>query len=128
MVSALELPAEIAKLRDISVKDGCQNEPPIFRAGFIRAADFNGDGKPDYVIDDNGLECKGGYNRNCGSGGCAVEVYLSTPAGTYRSANLQRLGFQSSISKREGRVTLVLPGRHGPSRYRWNGRALVEIR
>jgi len=44
-------------------------------------ADLNGDGQPDYIIDLAGLNCVGAASFFCGSAGCPVSAYLSTPDG-----------------------------------------------
>jgi hypothetical protein len=52
---------------------------------YVKRADFNGDGRPDYVLDDAGLSCPGAASLLCGSAGCGVAIHLSGPTG-YRVA------------------------------------------
>jgi hypothetical protein len=57
---------------------------PVRRNGFETARDLNNDGQPDYVIDYGAFGCEGGQTGGspfCGSGGCNIAVYFSTPAG-----------------------------------------------
>lgn len=47
-------------------------------AGFAEAADFNGDGHPDYVVHFNALYCPSlGASQYCGSAGCQVAILVS---------------------------------------------------
>ncbi len=48
---------------------------------YVRAVELNGDGRPDYIVDDAGLECSGSASYFCGSAGCGVTVYLSGQRG-----------------------------------------------
>jgi hypothetical protein len=48
---------------------------------FITEADLNADGQPDYVTDLAGLECVNAWSLFCGSAGCPVTVWVSSPAG-----------------------------------------------
>ncbi|UFN47278.1 hypothetical protein LPC08_14710 [Roseomonas sp. OT10] len=43
--------------------------------------DLNGDGIPDYILDLSGLNCAGAESFFCGSAGCPVSLFLSTPRG-----------------------------------------------
>ncbi len=38
--------------------------------------DLNGDGGEDWIVDFAKLECKGGVNPLCGSGGCTLQIYF----------------------------------------------------
>jgi len=47
-------------------------------ASFAEAADFNGDGHPDYVVHFNALYCPSlGASQYCGSAGCQVAILVS---------------------------------------------------
>ena len=121
---AQTLPPPVMPARKEAI-EACEPGKVTFGPNYIQTADFNGDGELDYVLDDGGLECKGANAVNDrGTGGCAIEVYVSTPQG-YRSAELQYLAFKASIVRKAGKPPiLVLVGRHGTDRYRWNDEAL----
>lgn len=118
------LPPEIAKLRQDSFS-ACREAggKPSVDNKYIQTADFNGDGRPDYVVNDEGLNCASAPSIYCGSGGCSIELYISTASG-YRSANLQRLGFGAQIKQSSKGPILIVGGRNGSISYRWNGTAL----
>ncbi|MGX1196718.1 lysozyme inhibitor LprI family protein [Parvibaculum sp. MBR-TMA-1.3b-4.2] len=44
---------------------------------FVRTQDFDGDGKPDYLIDKRHLACKGAATAFCHNNGCDMEIALS---------------------------------------------------
>lgn len=124
---AQTLPPPVMQARKEAIET-CVSGKVTFGPNYIQTADFNGDGELDYVLDEGGLGCKGAGNPNCGSGGCSVEVYVSTPQG-YRSADLQRLAFKASIVRNAGKPPiLVLVGRHGTDRYRWDGNKFQPVK
>ena len=46
--------------------------------GFAETADFNGDGKPDYIVQMSALHCPSlGYSEYCGSAGCQIGILVS---------------------------------------------------
>jgi hypothetical protein len=45
--------------------------------GFIVTADFNGDGRKDYLLDTANAECVGLASAYCGTGGCGVMIFVS---------------------------------------------------
>jgi hypothetical protein len=49
-----------------------------------QSADLNGDGIPDFAIDEGGFDCQGAASLFSGSGGSQVLVYLGDPAGVGR--------------------------------------------
>lgn len=121
------LPPEVARVRDAAIADCRQSGGrPSIKPGYIQTADFNGDGRPDYVVDAGEMICAGASPLECGTGGCSIEVYISTPTG-YRSANLQRLGFGATIERGAGAPLLAVGGRRGTIRYRWNGNAFQAV-
>lgn len=122
---AQELPPAVQAERDQAAQD-CSDAGGRMttRPGYIRTADFNGDGIPDFVLDQNQLVCRGAESTFCGTGGCAIEVFISVPGG-YRNANLQALGFGVSIRGDAGSAVLVVAGRGGDAAYRWDGRRFV---
>ncbi len=79
---ALDLPPPIQKLTDGAFAE-CREAggAPSLLADYARTADLNGDGAEDYLIDFVGLNCAGAESYFCGSAGCPVSVWASTPAG-----------------------------------------------
>jgi uncharacterized protein len=43
----------------------------------VLSADFDGDGKPDYLLDPQNLRCTSAATAYCGNGGCQLAVYVS---------------------------------------------------
>ena len=102
---------------------------------YIRRADFNGDGKTDYLLSDEGLQCSSAASAYCGSAGCNNQVFLSVGTG-YRKVwdgYAQELTIDSAASP--ARLKLALHGsecgRAGAATcYRtlaWNGRAFAPV-
>ncbi len=50
---------------------------PSLDPEYATAADLNGDGVPDYLINLAGLQCAGAWSYFCGSAGCPVSVWIS---------------------------------------------------
>ena len=118
-------PVQVAAWVDESIKtcreDGGQ---PVAGGDHVRSADIDGDGRPDYLIDDGKFQCRGATNRSCGSHGCSVEVFLS--AGGYRAAGLDLLAYGSTIEPKGNKPVVVIETRGGTFRYAWNGKALAR--
>jgi hypothetical protein len=56
--------------------------PRLIRSeGFLRTADFNGDGKKDYLLDTASAECQDMPSAFCGTGGCTVTILVSQNGG-----------------------------------------------
>lgn len=79
---AQSLPAPIQQVTDDAFAE-CRDAggSPSLLADYARTADLNGDSVDDYLIDFIGLNCAGAESYFCGSAGCPVSVWLSTPAG-----------------------------------------------
>lgn len=54
------------------------------RPGALSSADIDGDGAPDYLLDQGGLDCATEASLYCGSGGCGYTVWLSQQGGWAR--------------------------------------------
>lgn len=102
---------------------------------YVRRADFNGDGKTDYLLSDEGLSCSTAASIYCGSAGCNNQVFLSVGTG-YRKAwdgYAQELTIDASATP--ARLKLALHGgacgRTGADTcYRtlaWNGRTFAPV-
>ncbi|MCA0317971.1 MAG: hypothetical protein LCH88_07875 [Proteobacteria bacterium] len=92
---------------------------------YTQTADFNGDGVPDYLVDDNHNPCQGTQSIYCGSGGCSIEVYISSPTG-HRRANLNFLGSPAVIRRGETPPAIALSGRGGSLVVRWDGQRFAR--
>lgn len=68
-----------------------QKAPAI--TDYVTAADFDGDGLPDHLVD-SGKGCAANRLLYCGDEGCTVNVYLSTASGLggYFKARAWRVG------------------------------------
>lgn len=92
---ALAAPAVVAQA-EAGFRDDCRagGGQPAVRPGFITEVDLNGDGQPDYIVDGNRMECRGGMSTSCGaSGGCAAEIFMSGPGGYQRAFQDNVYGF-----------------------------------
>lgn len=69
------------------------NRPPLVTTvpdGVIRAVDLSHDGRTDWLVDYE----PAGVNAFCGTGGCAKQLYVSTPDGLVRAFDAQALAFE----------------------------------
>ena len=127
------IPAEIAKVR-AEIEETCGGRA-TFKPGFQRTADFNGDGRPDYLLDYSQSACAGGIMTNpfCGSAGCTLDILISSGTG-YRRAFGDNVR-DWSLATAGGKSILVLSlhgnacGRSGhrecQRRLAWNGDRFV---
>lgn len=106
------LPREVQAL-EREIRESCSGAPGRLRTGAVQSADFNGDGRPDYVVYFGAVDCPGGTPGFCGSGGCRTEVLLSTPSG-YREGMESGLGGPPQIVRGSGLPILRLLSREGP--------------
>lgn len=74
---------------------------PSFTAGFVNPANFNADGKPDFVIDAMGFVCQGSALHFCGDRGCQVTVFVSSGENYDRAFDAKVQGY--GVYRRNGR-------------------------
>jgi hypothetical protein len=123
------LPADLQAWRDGSFED-CRTDggKASVTPNYIRSADFNGDGKPDYVVHESELTCQGALNRNCGSLGCSLEAFVSSGGG-YRRGGLSQLNaYEVKIDDKARPPRLVMVMREGAAVYRWQGNRFVRAK
>lgn len=120
------LPGSVRAWMD-SVAQGCKRDGghPLPTADYVRTADLNGDGKPDYLVDDNRFQCNGATVQTCGSGGCSVEIFMSGPKG-YTPAGVDLLAYGSEFQPGGKLPVAVIETRGGTFRFGWNGKKLVK--
>lgn len=77
-----QTPPEIQKITDQNFA-ACREAGgnPSIADGYLTERDMNGDGKPDYVMNLSGLTCENAYSYFCGSAGCPVTAWASSPTG-----------------------------------------------
>jgi hypothetical protein len=92
---------------------------------YVRAADFNGDGRPDYLVDHHGLRCSSAASLFCAAQGCDFILFASQPDGRYINAG----GFtgEAELVVQNGRPVLRVDAGQGPRLWGWNGRALAIL-
>lgn len=75
------VPAEVVAVRK-ELLEQCDGKAR-FQPRFQSVADLNGDGLPDYLLDYGAVVCAEGnkINRFCGSGGCTLDIFMSSPGG-----------------------------------------------
>lgn len=78
--------------------------------GYVKSADFNGDGRPDYVLDGNNLDCSVGASFVCGNGNCPFDVLVSQGAGFVEGGTT---GHAARVVRVEGRDLLEVTARTG---------------
>ena len=138
-VSLAQLP-DVGRAVFAEMAQECRNyERGRLTAGpdFARQAEFNGDGKPDFLLSIQGLDCSTAASLLCGgSAGCAYEVIMSTSGPAYRRISLGTIQAVDIISGK-GPARLRL-GLHGSSCGRvgsdtcyktiaWNGTRFAEV-
>lgn len=106
-------------------------EPPVrtISPASIRIVDFNGDGKPDFIIDYGEL-----CDTFCGTGGCTHDMWVSTSGNTWIRAFSDNIRSIERTVTRQGRAVLLVD-MHGsacnrmgaspcPKQIRWDGSSL----
>jgi hypothetical protein len=127
-VPQAQWPAEVRAAHQINV-EGCREQGgrlAIEGADYVVTGDFNGDGRPDYLVDSNYLQCSTATGYYCGSAGCGVDVLLSRPDGRLEEAT-GILSFQVVVSREGGRDYVTSASRHGEVTFGWNGREFTTM-
>jgi hypothetical protein len=122
-----ELPRAI---RDDLLESLKSCEPPLTRISpaAIKTADFNGDGKRDYIIDYNEL-----CTAFCGSAGCTYDIWVSQGDTWVKAFSENIRSIERTVTRRGKTVLLV--DMHGsvcnrvgaspcPRQIRWDGKKL----
>lgn len=91
------------------------------RPGYLSRADFNGDGRADYILSDRELTCSNGNasSGSCGSRGCNHTILISRGAGFYPRTDV--VAHDTAIERTGGR-TLLLVNKEAPdggTRWGW---------
>lgn len=79
---------------------------------YATEAEFNGDGRPDYIVNEGGLYCpREGHSAYCGSAGCGLRILVSTAQGlrTVYQVSLQGYVLTRLADGRQG----IAYGAHG---------------
>lgn len=119
----------------LSMMRGCISDGgrATMERGFDTARDINGDGLLDYIVDFGRLSCSDSGMQYCGSGGCHLEVYVSSSGG-------YRLGYEGPVRAHQiqpGERPVLLLSVHGSGcgqagaydcrvRMTWNGERFVR--
>lgn len=93
----------------------------------VTPADFNGDGRPDYLLNQHALRCSASASMFCGSAGCGHVVFLSRPEGGYvQAADIAASG--AEIVSQGGRDVLRFLGdATQPLVWGWDGREFTLL-
>jgi hypothetical protein len=92
---------------------------------YVRAADFNGDERPDYLVDVHGIRCSSAATMFCAALGCDYTLFVSQPNGRYADAG----GFMGNAQfiVQQGRPMLRVEGGQGVRLWGWNGREFAIV-
>jgi hypothetical protein len=85
--NAGDYPAEIRKSFDAAI-EGCKaadDGKVTFAPDTVRSVDLTGDGRQDFIVSLEDAKCSTFESIFCGTGGCALDIYVALPDGTYRS-------------------------------------------
>lgn len=125
--AAAEWPAPVAKAVAAREKF-CAEQGGKPRAGarFIRQLSLDGDNRADFILDDSQFSCSAGAPGFCGSGGCSIEVFLSSAKGGLKAV-LTELGSGYAVRKTKGGARLTVRTRNGPVTYRFAGGCAVPV-
>lgn len=80
----------------------------------VLTADFDADGRPDYLVDTTRLQCDGAATAYCGNSGCQVDIALS------------RQDYRTPVSLQGGQPTVTL-GADGAMVAVWVDRSQCEL-
>lgn len=92
---------------------------------YVRTADFNSDGRPDYLLDLHGIRCSSAATLFCAALGCDYTLFASQPNGGYGNAG----GFigEAELIVEGGRPVLRVDAGQGVRLWGWNGRELEIV-
>lgn len=109
---------------------------PSLKPGYETRVDLNGDGTEDYILDFQHFECANAWSYFCGSAGCPLAVFISSPGG-FRNASVGHVQGWQLIP---GTPPVIEASLHGAMcrrggigaegctvRYAWNGRELAQL-
>jgi hypothetical protein len=80
-----------------------------FAPDTVRRVDFNGDGRPDYVVSFENTTCGGERTGGfCGSGGCTVDFLVTLPNGRLRSVFVDQIHGYEILKGRPRKVRFFI--------------------
>lgn len=84
---AANYPAEIRKSFDTAIEEcrEADDGKTTFAPDTVRAVDLTGDSRTDFIVSLDDAKCSTFESIFCGTGGCAHDIYVSLPDGTYRN-------------------------------------------
>ena len=116
---AAEWPAPVAEAMKERVDAGAGEGGRIANPDrAVRRLDLDGNGRDDFILDDNRLVCSKGAPGWCGSGGCSMEVFLSGAKGGLKSV-LTELGSGYEVKKSGKGHRVTFRTRNGAVAYRF---------
>ncbi|KMW57905.1 hypothetical protein AIOL_002873 [Candidatus Rhodobacter oscarellae] len=125
-------PAGLPPVMQQYLSQGC-NGSYQFDTSQMGVADFDRDGRGDYVIDWGDITCQGGFGPrpNCGAANCLIDLFLST-RGYGRPEGILAIGFQI-VALPNGQPGLMTSGTAGACQtgacdipWRFDGRSLTK--
>lgn len=90
---------------------GCGNPTPLILAPAIFTIDINEDGRVDYIVNFNAILCTNTPSKNCGTGGCLQQFWVSRNDGWHLA--LEQSGQIAGIDRVNGKSALRLAVHHG---------------
>lgn len=125
-------PAPVTAEKKVLENEESCEKPVEYKPDFVKTADFNGDGAPDYVIDYGETNCLG----FCGSAGCVIVIYVSQGGGHKKAFDQNVRGWRA---RRKGGKDMLVVDFHGNAcnkagyepcqkSFAWNGKKFAPTR
>jgi len=115
-----DYPREVRKTLSLGAVT-CREVEGSGKVGFapntVRKVDFNGDGRPDYIVNFEATTCGGEKTGGfCGSGGCTVDFLVALPNGRLRSVFVDQVLGYDILRGRPRKVRFWVHHANCPSR------------
>lgn len=124
-LAAEALPAALTDWHN-AARDECERDGGTFRDGdYWQSGDFNGDGRPDFLVTRAALGCEGNDIFSGGTRGQIYDVLVSKATG-YSEESF--LAHDAKVAERAGRTVVLTPDHDNPKivhHWAWDGSKLA---